>query len=191
MMRRQQALFILAELLLPLLGYFYYDWGIIKIALFYQLDLLFRLLQHLMKEYVAAQKTGRKANWLQVVTIVFIYALPIVTISFAIWPFSSQGFIETYWSFIKDEWIFILFFPLMMYMNVQFHYVMPRKYMDFSLKRYISHRWWANIILTGLIIVLFFIYKKYVDDLEALLAIVLTKLVNDLYLMKTDRYELG
>lgn len=128
----QQYIF---EILFPLIGYFFFDWSLVTIVLFYLVD-------QLASEISFLRRYRRTSSIQQRHTRIFQILLPVIGVLIIFFEltllyefFMNRGLQqEELWTelnrFLKDEsWILIPVVVLMYYLKDQFTFFMPRRFL--------------------------------------------------------------
>jgi hypothetical protein len=182
---------ILGEVLIPILGLVFYDWTIITVAIFFQLDLICACAISIYKGVKSNKAKKVKLKATQLLSLVASYILFISIISIVIYYLDISKFISLYKEFLIEEWAFIIFLPVFYYINLQMAFIMPRKHLTFSF----TNDMYKKLIALGLSLFLIagITYLKLNDfnDVLLVLIVVTFKLAYDMLMMKLGKYEIA
>ena len=181
------------ELLLPIVGYFFFDWSITIIAIFYFLDQIASDLVYTRKIYkIGAESKAKNHLIISIFTLINFLVIFVAEIALFnnFWPdLISQSRTEFYaeiWDFTVSElWIL---FPLLIavyHLKDLFTFYMPRRFTNYDFKKIIFSR---TILNLG-IFVLVFNGLQFAPNLEgyeiiALFSFIAIKLAFDFTLGK-------
>lgn len=147
----------LLEILLPIVGYYFFHWSLIIIASFYVIDQIGSEYSFIRK-FQAIKKSENKSGFrFSVVAIIFFMMIVCVEI-FAIYYFFGdenvqveQKMITELTVFAKEElWILLPLIILMYHLKDQFTFFMPRRYLQKESKKFFQ----GHLIELSLIAVL-------------------------------------
>lgn len=148
------------ELLLPIAGYFLFDWSLTIIAVFYFLDQIASDLVYTRKINKIGKENGVKNHLFISLVALFIFLI-IFTIEIVVfndlWPLIIQQDTTTFhqeiWNFTVGElW---LLFPLLIavyHMKDLFTFYMPRRFLNYDFRKTILSRTLMNM---GIFILVF------------------------------------
>lgn len=105
MSQKFKYLQVIAEALIPLLGFYFWDWGLYFILLFYFIDLVADLLvSHLKTSKIQQYNQQGNSGWLKWgVSSAFLFVVSVVSIHTALWfIFPSINF----WKEAKSFWMY-------------------------------------------------------------------------------------
>ncbi len=176
------------ELLFPLLGYFFFDWSIWIIGVFYLID-------HLVEQGLSIRRAFRIANYQKIAgfqaklfgaSFIFIvgYLTEIILLIYLLITSeldTKETLKEAFYSFAVDElW---LLFPLILfayYWKDQMTFYMPRRFVEYDAITYLR----TNLVLNGFILILLtlfgFLWAIFIPlEFIAVIGFVLLKLSFD------------
>jgi len=167
----------LLEILLPVIGYFFFDWSLLIIAAFYLLDQLAAEISFLRK-FKAIRKSENKPSRLffsvSVMLILVLLTLELVLLLnyFAASDFDRNTIFAELTIFAKEElWLLFPLVLLMNYMKDQFTFFMPRRYLQKDSMRYFKWHWIENFFLLVIILLGTWCGKKLVLPAVLVIAI--------------------
>ena len=180
------------EVVFPLAGYFFWDWTLLIIVVFYLID------------FLASQIlfTRRLAKIITVYNEKFVWVLPlsiIVTLAFTLifvfvlyqvfdihYFILEKGLNSELLTFAKKELWFL--FPVVLlsyYMMDKMFFFMPRRFLNYSVRPYLYKNIISNAIALFLILVGTYIFEMIrPSDVVAIFGIVIIKLFYDVVIKK-------
>ena len=146
-MRQQKLILAISEVFIPLLGFFFFDWGLYFILLFYFLDLITtEVFLHVKAKKIIAHSaaSAKKKPWFLLgVFSAFLVGSTILLSHIALrYIIPEINFYEEFIAFLKYEEVGIpiaqgfILLPLVIVGNLQQHklfFLMPAKYRVFSI----------------------------------------------------------
>lgn len=150
----------LLEILLPIVGYYFFDWSLIIIASFYLIDQIgseYSFVRKLNAISKSENKSGIKYSF---ITIIFFLMIVCIEI-FALYYFFSdensgveQKMITELAVFAKEElWILLPLIILMYHLKDQFTFFMPRRYLQKESKKFFQGHLIELSLIAGLVVV--------------------------------------
>src|SRR5688572_28056960 len=127
----------LLEILLPLIGYFFFGWSLVIIAAFYIIDQVASEVSFLRK-FVAIRKTENKKVFLVFTASVIVFLTVLGTELFMLLEYfvphglaRLQRLLDELSAFAKEElWLLFPLVLVMYYVKDQFTFFMPRRYLQ-------------------------------------------------------------
>lgn len=180
------------EILLPLVGYFFFDWSLLVIILFYMMDFLgseMAKTRRVSKIYQHHQQKSLKEVLMSAAISLLAYSLLMILGSFMvlnIWPERFPNAVEESNVFILDEGWFLL--PLVIFVyhvkDVLAFYV-NRRYVIQDPKKYQQYAILDTLLITlmaliGIISVLTFVQ----NDILAIIVFIAAKLIYDFTIVR-------
>ena len=186
------------EILFPLIGYFFFGWGILLIGVYYLLD---RFASQLLffRRLVWMRKKGNESSFYLILSIVlsFIWiTIEIVALVYSI-HLTQNTALETIgqevYAFTLDElWFLFPLVILMYHLKDQFTFYMPRHYLKFDYVR--SVKW--NLVGGGLQLALLVLgmvlwIQFFIPNWAVIFIFVSVKIGYDLFVKnRLERYAL-
>jgi len=180
------------EVAFPLLGYFFWDWSLLIIVVFYLLDFLASQIMYSRRLAKIISVFNEKLNGILILSILTSALFVLIII------FMTHSFFETQYlllnkslnseliTFAKDElWYLFPIILLSYYMMDKMMFYMPKRFFNFSVRLYFKKNILANLIailLIGLGLYLYTVINP--SDLVAIIGIVLIKLGFDFGIKK-------
>lgn len=178
------------EIIFPIAGYFFWDWTVLLIVVFYLLDYL---ASHVMftRRLVTIQKhQNEKVHWVvpsSVLIFIVLYGSVLFVLNGAFNQLSNSNHVTELVAFAKDELWFL--FPVILlsyFMMDKMFFYMPRRFMNHKTKKYFFKNVVANLIATILIVVAVFLSALFQPhDLVIIFSIIIIKLGFDFGVKKT------
>ena len=155
----------LIEIILPLIGYFLFDWSITIIAVFYLVDqlaseaLFFRRLHWIQKS--SAQSTRSWIVPFSICIFILLFSTQITVMTYfwlEIFAENIHEIDEEVWTFAKEElWLLVPVVGFLYHFKDQLTFYMPRRYLNYSARKTFIYRNISSIALlilstTGLLI---------------------------------------
>ncbi len=145
----------LIEIVFPLLGYFFFDWDILIIGVYYLIDHLCSQLLFFRRAYWVNNKGSQQfgIHLLIISILAFILFFGIETIGFGYMVMDTQIMtFDMMWDsfivFFKEElWVLIPVVLFVYHFKDQFTFYMPRRYLNFEFKSFV---FWD--LISGLIV---------------------------------------
>lgn len=180
------------EILFPLIGYFFFDWSIVVIVVFYLVDYFASETAFVFR--VKRVTREKKTKWLGTfilatsLSLVFIGATTLIV--YFIFPkvdgFTSEYVIAEVLKFSKDELWFLFPLVILMYLfKDQFTFYMPRRYLNYEVNKMICYRVLLNSVI-GILVATGFLVWAAVPMHEAITIVVFLglKLIFDFTIAK-------
>lgn len=148
----------LLEILLPLAGYFFFDWTLVIIAAFYLIDQMASESSFLRK-FSAISKNENKSR-ITFITISVLSSLVMLGVeSFLLIDYftlletnATQNLLRELKIFAVEElWLLFPVVLLMYYMKDQFTFFMPRRFLKKDSRRFFTWHWIENILIIILV----------------------------------------
>lgn len=186
----------LLEILLPLIGYFFFDWSLLIIAAFYVIDQLASEISFLRK-FKAIRKAEQKPALVLLIGSLLLFMVMLWLESFALVDyFASPGFdrlqplLDELITFAKDElWLLFPLVLVMYYLKDQFTFFMPRRYLQKESIRFFYWHWIENgVIISVLLLAVFIFGQREIPDVILISIFLVLKLTFDFTIVRiSDR----
>ncbi|MBI3134006.1 MAG: hypothetical protein HYZ14_04950 [Bacteroidetes bacterium] len=182
----------LLEILLPLIGYFFFDWSLVIIAAFYVIDQVASEISFLRK-FAAIRKFENKTAvvFLTISSLVFaaLLCLELVVLLDYFAPHGLarlQHVLDELKAFAKDElWLLFPLVLLMYYLKDQFTFFIPRRFSGKNSSRFFIWHWIANFSILALIVLAIELAKNSdLHDVAAIGIFLALKLIFDFTVAK-------
>lgn len=180
------------EILFPLIGYFFFDWSIIVIVVFYLVDYFASETAFVFRVKRVARE--KKTNWLGSFILATFVSLIFVSVATLIIYFvfpKVDGITLEYLTtevikFSKEELWFLFPLVILMYLfKDQFTFYMPRRYLNYAANKMIIYRSLLNGILVFLIIAGFLLWTFFsMHEVVAIVVFLVLKLAFDFSIAK-------
>jgi len=181
------------EVVFPVAGYFFWDWSLLIIVVFYLMDWLSSQLMYTRRLMKVKEQFNENLNWIVPVSVMLSIIL-IVGLSSVLYTFFDMHYSfrvkkdlnQELLTFLKDELWYL--FPLILFsyhlMDKMLFYA-PRRFMNYSVRPYLYKNLKANGI-AGLLIVLGVVaYARVLpSDIITVFSIVIIKLIFDVGIKK-------
>ena len=178
------------EVIFPIVGYFFWDWSLIVIIVFYLCDFFSSQVMYTKRLSAVVKHSNGKFKSTIVYSAVIFLILFTCILGFLAEVFSltepTSSNLEKLIFFTKDElWYLLPMILLMYYMTDKMFFFMPRRFTQLLAKSYFSKNLFNNIISTCLILVSIIIYNYYqTSDIITILLLVTAKLLFDYFIKK-------
>jgi hypothetical protein len=184
---RQYAL----EILLPLIGYYLFEWSLTIIALFYFVDYICSEIAKQRRIYKVYKINSSKLELfvLSVVVGVLFFAVSIIFSWIQIQEINVNNYpemIAEVMVFVKEElWFFLPLVYLMYHLKDTFTFYMPRRFLNFDYKKMVQFQMIESLSMTILIIagVSLWNYYRFQDEI-VLFGFMIVKVAFDLIVSK-------
>ncbi len=178
------------EIIFPIAGYFFWDWTVLLIVVFYLLDYLASHVMFTRRLLTIQKYKNEKANWVMpssILIFIALYGLVLFVLNSAFDHLSNSNHITELITFAKDELWFL--FPVILlsyFMMDKMFFYMPRRFMNHKVKKYFFKNVMANSIATVLIVAAVFLLTLFQPhDLVIIFSIIVIKLGFDFGVKKT------
>ena len=178
------------EIIFPIASYFFWDWTVLLIVVFYLLDYL---ASHVMftRRLMTIQKYQKeKVFWIvpsSALIFLALYGVVLWVLNNTFDKSTNSSHLVELTAFAKDELWFL--FPVILlsyFMMDKMFFYMPRRFMNHKTKKYFFKNVVANLIATVLIVVAVFLSALFrPHDLIIIFSIIVTKLGFDFGVKKT------
>lgn len=155
------------ELLIPFIGYFFFDWTLPMIAFFYLFDLTGSVFSFCYRVYISGK--SQNLNWFGFALVGFtIGVIALVLLSFILMIFFSRnnqlfiGNIQEHLQnfMISEGWLLLPLVILMYYLKDQFNFRMQRKFIDFNLKKNTIIFFFQNVFIVLIVYLSSFLFEQ-------------------------------
>jgi len=173
------------EILFPIAGYFFWNWSLLIIVVFYLLDFLASQLLYFRRLFFI-QKQEDLIKWrlplsVGLFLILYFVVLKCITVSSIFINYNSIKPYDELMLFAKEELWFL--FPVILlsyFMMDKMFFYMPRRFMNHKTKLYFIKNLISNSIATVLILAAVFISNEFIiHDLVILFLTITIKLMFD------------
>ena len=173
------------EILFPIAGYFFWNWSLLIIVVFYLLDFLASQLFYFRRLFFI-QKQEDLIKWrlplsVGLFLILYFVVLKCITVSSIFINYNSIKPYDELMLFAKEELWFL--FPVILlsyFMMDKMFFYMPRRFMNHKTKLYFIKNLISNSIATVLILAAVFISNEFIiHDLVILFLTITIKLMFD------------
>lgn len=185
MQKKQQYIQLLSDSIIPLLGFFYWEWSIYFIVLFYFIDLLIgEIIMHLKSSSIQ-QKSSQKVDlkkWLLYGSMSFLLMVSVISLTHIGIRFHEKDiqFTKEIWSFwtykelgIQQGYILIPLIGFAAYMRYKMEFLVPKKYLLVNhTSIWKPHLKTIVLLLTGVVLGSSLLYFVDIPDEVILLTIV-------------------
>jgi len=181
------------EVVFPLAGYFFWDWSLLIIVVFYVMDWMASQIMYIRRLDKIKNQFNEKLNWVLPLSI-SVSVLAIVGMSDFLYSYFdglyrlvfNKDLNQELLTFLKAELWYLL--PLIMFsyhlMDKMLFYV-PRRFMNYSVRPYLYKNIISNSIAVGLVLLGAMIYGYTLpSDIFTIVLIVIVKLVFDVVIKK-------
>ncbi len=181
------------EIVFPIAGYFFWDWSLLIIVVFYLMDWLASQIMYTRRLDKVKNQFNEKLNWVipisiicSVVTVVgmtsFLYAFFDMHYDFRLKKDLSQELL----TFLKAELWYL--FPLILFsyhlMDKLLFYA-SKRFVNYSVRPYMYSNIKANVIASVLILLGVVLYTRVLPpDIITVFSIVIIKLIFDVFVKK-------
>lgn len=180
------------EVIFPIAGYFFWDWNLLIIVVFYLLDYLASHILFTRRLLFIKNYKNEKLFWLIPSSIIIFVSLFGLVLFFLDKVFdkmyfeNADGYISELIIFTKDELWFL--FPVILlsyYMMDKMFFYMPRRFVNHKSKAYFVKNVIANSIATIIILIAALVLINFViSDLVIIFSIIGVKLLFDFVVKK-------
>lgn len=195
MLKNQRTIQAISETLIPLLGFFFFDWGLYFILLYYCIDLIFTALFTQIKArkiYTYAANQAQKSTWIKnsILSVALVVALIVgihLVIPAIVQDIDFKSEIRAFLSYteagipISQGYII---FPLVFLGNYQLYkmnFLMRAQFRMYSIAQLFRKHIAALMIgIIGCGLALVFAYTLHLNEVIYLVLIVIVKLIIDL-----------
>jgi len=181
------------EVIFPIAGYFFWDWSLLIIVVFYLMDWLSSQVMYVRRLMKVKEQFNENLNWVVPMSIVLSVIL-IVGLSGVLYTFFDMHYSfrvkkdlnQELLTFLKAELWYLL--PLILFsyhlMDKMLFYV-PRLFMNYSVRPYLYKNLYSNGIASVLILLGVVTYAKVLpSDISTVFSIVIIKLSFDVLIKK-------
>lgn len=182
------------EIFLPLIGYLFFDWSVIIIAVFYLLDQIAGEISFGRKYLTIAKHDKTFSPWWIALSIPLFSILLLLECAMLFTYFTEHCYLQTMKpctdqiatsqliSFAKEElWILFPLLVIVYYMKDQFTFFMPRRFTRKKTSAFFWYHQLNTIIIFSLISLAFFVLpKKPLHDIILIVAFLVMKITYDL-----------
>ena len=181
------------EVIFPIAGYFFWDWSILIIVVFYMIDWLASQIMYTRRLIKVKEQFNESLNWV-IPLSVFLSVFLIVGISVILYFYFAslygldleKNLNQELLFFSKDELWYL--FPLILFsyhlMDKILFYV-PKRFMNYSVRPYMYKNIVSNCMASVLIVLGVFVYANLeISEIFTLVLIVGVKLVFDMLIKK-------
>lgn len=181
------------EVIFPIAGYFFWDWSILIIVVFYMIDWLASQIMYTRRLIKVKEQFNESLNWV-IPLSVFLSVFLIVGISVILYFYFAslygldleKNLNQELLFFSKDELWYL--FPLILFsyhlMDKMLFYV-PKRFMNYSVRPYMYKNIVSNCMASVLIVLGVFVYANLeISEIFTLVLIVGVKLVFDMLIKK-------
>lgn len=185
MQLNQKYIQLFSDSLIPLLGFFYWDWSVYFIILFYFIDLLVsEIIMHLKSKSIQqnSDKTPLSKNWLfngslSLLIIVGILFLTHVGIYYHQTSIDFTTEIYNFWSYkelgIEQGYVLVPLVAVAAYMRYKMEFLVPKKFITSTHQSiWKPHLRINTLLLAGVVLGLTLLYFFVIPEFIILLAIV-------------------
>lgn len=152
----------LLELLFPIIGYYFFGWGILIIGLYYLIDYLASLVMFVRRGVWVNRFANKKVSLIFILLFAGILLAIYLTVMLVFVQFTmtiNQQSIQVFLSemsaaFLSELWFLIPLVFVMYVFKYRFTFFMPRRYLNYNPKRY--HL--AELVLNGVLLSLFGVF---------------------------------
>jgi len=181
------------EVVFPLAGYFFWDWSLLIIVIFYLIDWLASQVMYTFRLNKVKTQFNESFGWVLPVSIVVFIVLFLATNLFLYSSFDSiyelikdSNLNNEIVTFSKDElWYLFPLIILSYYMMDKMLFYVPKYFTNYSVRPYLYKNIVSNVIATVIIFSGVLIYLVIeVSDIFTIVLIVLIKLFFDVVIKK-------
>lgn len=177
----------LIEILFPLVGYFFFDWSLTIIAVFYLVDQLSAEIAFVRRLHRIARAENITPIYLVSLAVISFVVLFVCEVVFLYTSFLDIQLVnatvlnDEITTFVKDElWLLFPLVILLYQFKDTFTFYMPRRYLLFQAKKTLIYHTISNVILLTLIVAGITLWKlNEVQDLVILITFLIVKLIFD------------
>lgn len=183
----QQYLF---EIIFPLVGYFFFDWSLLIIGVYYLLDQFVGQLLF-FRRYLWIENRG-KVRQIRIGFFAFVLLTTMILFATSYYLFfelicevknlTSEAFFDAFYTFAYEElW---LLFPVMLFayhMTDQFSFYMPRRYLNYNPIKYVFLNLALNALVPGYLLAFGWFWSTYqIPDAWVLITLIVLKVALDI-----------
>ncbi|MBK9590579.1 MAG: hypothetical protein IPO32_03415 [Crocinitomicaceae bacterium] len=159
----------LLEILLPIVGYYFFDWSLIIIASFYLIDQIGSEYSFVRK-FQAIRKSENKSGFRYSLMAIIFFLMIVCVEIFALYYFFrdenvevEQKMITELAVFAKEElWIILPLIILTYHLKDQFTFFMPRRYLQKESKKFVQGQLIELSLIAGLVVVGSVVFSNFV-----------------------------
>ncbi|MBK6951217.1 MAG: hypothetical protein IPH24_04010 [Crocinitomicaceae bacterium] len=159
----------LLEILLPIVGYYFFDWSLIIIASFYLIDQIGSEYSFVRK-FQAIRKSENKSGFRYSLMAIIFFLMIVCVEIFALYYFFrdenvevEQKMITELAVFAKEElWIILPLIILTYHLKDQFTFFMPRRYLQKESKKFVQGQLIELSLIAGLVVVGLVVFSNFV-----------------------------
>ncbi len=181
------------EIAFPLIGYFFFDWSIFIIGIYYLIDHFSSEVLFFRRAYFVLKKGESQEQfplWIAaIIVFLFFFTFEIIWLSYIFLethPVVFNDLLEVFFIFAKEElWLLLPIVFFVYYVKDQLAFYMRREFVKYDFKGYVFWNLMENLTL-----VMFFVLGGYVwiltgfSDILALLTFVLIKIGFDVFIKR-------
>lgn len=177
----------LLEILLPIVGYYFFDWSLVIIASFYLIDQIGAEYSFVRKVNAIAKSESKSGLQFSLIAILFFLMIAGVEIV-SLYDYFGNGKLETeqnmineFTVFAKEElWILVPLIILMYHLKDQFTFFMPRRYLQKETKKFFFGHLLELTLIGVLVVVGSFVFSNLdIPDQILLFSFLTIKLIFD------------
>ena len=182
----------LIEILFPLIGFFFFDWSLTIIAVFYLVDQMASEILFIRRLHKISRTENKKNNKYVLLAILIFLVLFLTQLFFLQNAFldireiqSSQLNLEV-WNFAKEElWLLFPVVLLVYHFKDQFTFYMTRRYLLYKVKRtFIYHQLLNLMSIGGILLGVISWSQSKISDVLVLIIFLISKIVFDFTIAK-------
>lgn len=180
------------EILLPLAGYFFFDWSLTIIAVFYLLDFIGSEYSYTRKLVAIAGVAGKRYALLLVSGVTIFFSILTLQI-WLLWNYFTTGDAAVTDSLMKELsdfaleelWILFPLVILMYYLKDQFTFFMPRRFLQRDTLRFFYTHQITSVLICGILVLgIFLLNHVNFSDLVILIIFLVAKIIFDFSVAK-------
>jgi len=177
----------LVEILFPLVGYFFFDWSLTVIAVFYLIDQLASetaFIRRLYKISSSSEIRSTKIIFSAIILFVLIFLVELFFLhnSFQhIRSMTSEQLNSEIIVFAKEElWILFPLVILLYHFKDQFTFYIPRRYLQYNIRKTFTYHQIGSLIMLIIILAGFMLWQiSGIHDMIILISFLVLKIVFD------------
>lgn len=170
----------LLEILLPIVGYYFFDWSLVIIASFYLIDQV-GAEYSFVRKLNAISKSEYKSGLRFSLTAIIFFLMMLCTEAVSLYYYFQHGndeagrkMLSELTVFAKEElWILVPLILLMHHLKDQFTFFMPRRYLQKETKKFFFAHLIELVLVASLVVFACFVFSKLVIPDQILLFIFL------------------
>jgi len=172
----------LIEILFPLIGFFFFDWSLTIIAVFYLVDQMASEFSFIRRLHKISRTENKKNDNYVLLAILIFFVLFLIQLFVLNNAFLTIRNIEAaqlnleVWNFSKEElWLLFPVVVLVYHFKDQFTFYMPRRYLLYEVKRTFIYHQLLNLMSIGGILlgVIVWSQSKISDELVLIIFLIL------------------